>query len=272
MTPTGRGHTLSYSLAAGNGAPALNFSTPVENREEWIISRFRMARQWLDRWPTAESDGIGRTDQGRWAGAPLTSRFEGARGSIQTINAALVAVAHWGLETGWGASEYNNNAGGIHCAVNGATCFRDTGHGEDFAAFSSPQAFLQAYFEMIARTPLYQPAWRSFLRGSANGIPEIFAAGWGCTNLTVNEATSLVARVVRTCAEGLPDHTAETFPSESQYAATRGVACASDGENNQVAEGDCNEDGECGLESSGGGLSLGLLGAVAFGVYYLMES
>lgn len=215
MRSTGRG-VLNYSLPAGNEAPAItNFSVDVTDADGWIVSRFDCARAWLDRW--TDSGGLRRSDQGSWQGGPIETPYTGEAGNIETINAAVVAVAHWALETGWGVHEYNFNAGGIHCA-NGAECFLDRGDDEEFRAYSSLPAFVAAYFDLISSSR-YAMAWSSFKAGSANGIMELWSAGYTCGAKTRAESTSLVARVARVIA-ARRTNLAGALPTPAQYTAT----------------------------------------------------
>lgn len=214
MRATGRGE-LRYSLPAGNSAPAIdNFSVDVTNADSWIVSRFDCARGWLDRWT---SGGLVRSDQGSWEGATYESRYTGEPAGIETINAAVIAVAHWALETGWGVHEYNFNAGGIHCA-NGAECFLDAADDEEFRAYSSLPAFVEAYFSLIS-SERYADAWAQFRRGSANGIMELWRADYTCGAKTRAESTSLVRRVVRTVAAHRVN-LAGALPTPAQFTAT----------------------------------------------------
>ena len=222
MRRTGRG-AQSYSFPAGNHGGAINIETTVNTPDQWVFSRFSAARQFLDRWPATESDNLRRSEQEPWSGDALASEYRGARGAIETINAAMIATAHWGLETGWGANEWNYNAGGIHCAANSAECFRENAPAgevdEEFLAYSSLPAFLQSYFELVARTPMYADAWRYFRAGSANGIVELWRADYSCGAKTKSEATSLVARVARVVTAQAPEVGA-ALPLESAYRAT----------------------------------------------------
>lgn len=217
MRATGRG-VLNYSLPAGNEAPAItDFSVDVTDVDGWVVSRFDCARAWLDRW--SDSGGMRRSDQGSWQSGPIESPYTGEHGAIETINAACVAVAHWGLETGWGVHEYNFNAGGIHCA-NGAECFNDGSNDDEteFRAYSSLPVFVAAYFDLISSSR-YAMAWSSFKAGSANGIMELWSAGYTCGAKTRSEATSLVRRVVRVVGARRTNLTG-ALPSVTQLTAT----------------------------------------------------
>lgn len=214
MRATGRG-VLNYSLPAGNAAPAItDLSVDVTDTDSWVVSRFDCARQWLDRWT---SGGLVRSDLGSWQGGPIETPYTGEHAAVETINAATIAVAHWALETGWGVHEYNYNAGGIHCA-NNAECFLDRGDGEEFHAYSTLPAFVGAYFDLVSSSR-YAMAWSSFKAGSANGILELWSAGYTCGAKTRSEATSLVARVVRVVALRR-SNLAGALPTPAQYTAT----------------------------------------------------
>lgn len=215
MRATGRG-VLNYSLPAGNEAPAItDFSVDVTDVDGWVVSRFDCARAWLDRW--SDSGGMRRSDQGSWQGGPIESAYTGEHAAIETINAATIAVAHWALETGWGVHEYNYNAGGIHCA-GGAECFLDRADGEEFRGYSSLPAFVAAYFDLVSSSR-YAMAWSSFKAGSANGIMELWSAGYTCGPKTRAESTSLVRRVVNIVA-ARRSNLAGALPTPAQYTAT----------------------------------------------------
>lgn len=206
-------------IAAGNGAGEWNAQTSVNppmvqvvSGDDYILSRWAAAVAWLNRWPESES-------------GPLTRAVDGGNGdagSVETINAATIAVAHWGLETGWGANEWNWNAGGIHCAANSEFCFRESeaGGGESFLSFDSFAAFLSAYFELVSRTPDYQPAWEAMKEGSANAILRLWRADYACGAKTASEATSLALRVRRVCVARFNEQTAALMPTETQVRAT----------------------------------------------------
>lgn len=217
MLRTGRGAgSNDIQIAAGNGRDAWTSQTgmtpplpEVTTSDNWIMSRFAAALAWLNRWPEDEAGELSRYNTGQ-VGA----------GHFDVINVALVAVAHWGLETGWGAHEYNWNAGGIHCADNAGDCFREgeASGGEEFRSFADFSAFADSYFTVISTRDVYESAWAAFKTGSANGIMRLWANDYTCGAKSKSEATALVARVRRVVAARL--QVDDALPTENQIRAT----------------------------------------------------
>lgn len=217
MTRTGRGAgSNEIQIAAGNGRDAWTSQTgmdpplpEVTTSDNWIMSRFAAALAWLNRWPEDEAGELSRYNAGQ-IGA----------GHFDVINVALVAVAHWGLETGWGVHEYNWNAGGIHCASAEGDCFREgeASGGEEFRSYGDFSAFADGYFTLISTRDAYESAWAAFKTGSANGIMRLWANDYTCGAKSKSEATALVARVRRVVAARL--QVDEALPSENQIRAT----------------------------------------------------
>lgn len=217
MTRTGRGAgSNDIQIAAGNGRDAWSAQTAmtpplveVTSGDDYIVARFTAALAWLNRWPEDEAGELSRYNAGQ-VGA----------GHFDVINVALVAVAHWGLETGWGAHEYNWNAGGIHCASNAGDCFREgeASGGEEFRSFADFSAFADSYFTLISTRDVYESAWAAFKTGSANGIMRLWANDYTCGAKSKSEATALVARVRRVVAARL--QVDDALPSENQIRAT----------------------------------------------------
>lgn len=224
----------------------------IVSADDYLVSRWAACMAWLNRWEPGESGPLTRAD----------SALEGRpSGSIQVVNASLVAVAHWDLETAFGAHEYNWNAGGIHCAVNSAQCFREgaaTG-GEEFRSFESFADFARDYFELISRTPDYQPAWEAMKAGSANALLRLWRADYTCGAKTRAEATSLCLRVRRTLLARWSASIATVLPSERQITATEPDVpnrCGAESGNRGLRGGNAGGAGG----SSGPGLGL-LIGA-----------
>lgn len=203
LRQTGNGSS-PFELAAANGYRALSETVTTEPGDEWASQLWYAALHWLLRWPEPDRGDALTVPAPRPGEA---CGFAGAPGSIEPLNVATVAVAHWGLETGWGRFEYNFNSGGIHCLPGADACFREaqSAGGEEFLAFTSRTAFLREYFELVAREPRYASAWRAMRAGSANGIMELWRAGYSCGRKTRSESTSLVSRVRRVVRENSPN-------------------------------------------------------------------
>lgn len=221
MSRTGRGpDSNSIQIAAGNELPAWNGAnalTPpiqtVDSADEWIQSRWIATVAWLNRWPEAESGALSRFNPDD---APARA------GSVEVLNVATVAMGHFGLETGWGANEWNWNLGGIHCPANGdVDCFREAASagGEEFRSFDNFSAFADAYFTMVSRTPDYVPAWDAMKAGSANALLRLWRADYTCGGKTRTEATSLCTRVRRVVAAKITN-AAASLPTVQQLTAT----------------------------------------------------
>lgn len=257
MIHTGRGPDSNrIDLRAGDGygtwSAQRDMRPPIASigsADDYIVARWAACVAWLNRWSASESGNLTRA-----------ADLEGHdAGSLQTVNVALVAVAHWNLETGFGANEYNWNAGGIHCSVNSENCFRESERtgGEEFRSFASFAEFAQAYFELISRTPDYQPAWEAMKAGSANALLRLWRADYTCGAKTKAEATSLCMRVRRTLSARWASSIASALPTEAQIRATEAdvpYRCRPNG-------------GNMGLSGSGirggdgGGATVALLGA-----------
>lgn len=193
-----------FELPAANGYRAMDDTVSTTPGDDWVRKMFHAAVLWLVRWPEPDRGDALVVPPPRPGEA---CGFAGDAGSIEPINVATVAAAHWGLETRWGRFEYNYNAGGIHCSGGADSCFREaesTG-GEEFLAFSGRVPFLREYFELVARETRYRTAWEAFRRGSANGIMELWRAGYDCGRKTPSECTSLVSRVRRVVRETSPN-------------------------------------------------------------------
>lgn len=69
---------------------------------------------------------------------------------VDSDEVATAVVAHWAIETAWGASEFNFNLGGIHAA--GSQPFfaaLDAGVPTHFVAYDSLEAAVAAYAELL---------------------------------------------------------------------------------------------------------------------------
>jgi Mannosyl-glycoprotein endo-beta-N-acetylglucosaminidase len=99
-------------------------SSGTLNTQGWAGSRWRAAVAALDTY----------------------AEFEGR--NVDDIAASV--VAHWALETNWGAAEYNYNLGGIHAAP-GVAYFNsfDAGVPTRFQAWTSLDAGVRGYLDLV---------------------------------------------------------------------------------------------------------------------------
>lgn len=274
-TETGRAGQ-GVQMPAANGRPAFSSEVVITDPEQWIATRWVWCVAFLLRWHNSGRSVLPALNESDWTGPPgaAGSRYTGRRGAITVVNVATVAVAHWGLETGWGNHEYNWNAAGIHCAGRDV-CFReaqprDGSEPEEFAAFDSFPLFCRTYFGLMVET--YPEAWGRMQEGSADAIMELWRSGYTCGAKTRGEATALVNRVVRDVAQEQPGW-APTLPDEEQRRATaedvpnrcrpgeEGTPRDDGGDNN-----DSSDDGSDGGDSSSGS-ALPWIAAIGFGLF-----
>ena len=108
-----------------------------------------------------------------------TSRYRAAMRILQTdyglagVQAAVLAVAHWRLETGCGRYEHRFNVSGLHCG-NADLCTH-VGN-EALRAYRSLDAGIRDYFATVRST--YPAAWALLESPSPDYFPTLARAGW----------------------------------------------------------------------------------------------
>jgi hypothetical protein len=128
-------------LAKGGSSPKPGPKPPPPG----VLGQGRpMAHSWTG---NAQGWALSRQDAAKRALQPLAD----ARPDLDLDEIAVSVVAHWAIETAYGASEYNFNVGGIH-AITGQAYFDSTDAGvpTKFAAYDSIDDGAHAYGDLIA--------------------------------------------------------------------------------------------------------------------------
>jgi len=185
---TGRSASLRFVV----GGQAVELDNITATREGWILSRC---------WATAEYLERSRSLTGH---APY--------------RAAAIAVVLWANESGWGASEYNWNAGGIHCvptamAAPGSepvnpgvneSCIQFASGREDLRDYNDFLGFVTDYFNVAER--LHRGYLEETSDGSLPTIQLLQRAGYSGTVLTQQELVSIYRRIYGTLSPTWQGH------------------------------------------------------------------
>jgi len=186
---TGRSASLHFVV----GGQAVELNNIAATREGWILSRC-------------------------WAAAEYLQRSRSLSGH-DPYRAAAIAVVLWSNESGWGAAEFNWNAGGIHCSptatatpgtepVNPAvndSCIRFTSGGrEDLRDYNDFLGFVTDYFNVAER--LHRGYLSETTAGLLPTIQTLQRAGYSGTELTQQELVSIYRRIYNTLSPTWQGH------------------------------------------------------------------
>jgi len=129
----GKSKAGGSSVITSTGPKKTKTSTSDGDAKTWARKRYELAHNYFAKY---------------WANA---MDEEAAR------QAALSVLAHWSLETGSGAGEYNFNVGNVHAVGNepwyssGDTSTKGNKYTASFAAFDTLEDGVRAYFDLLEK-------------------------------------------------------------------------------------------------------------------------